>query len=210
MINLTKGSTINLSKETNNGLSTVIVGLGWDVAGSNTDSTKKKGFFSKLFGSSTSTSNPPSIDCDASAIVCRNGHYCQNNDIVYFGNLHHSSKAINHMGDNLTGDGDGDDEQIKIDLDALPPDIDKIGIVVNIYGARGKGQHFGMIENAFVRIVDAKTNKEICRYSLSDNYSGCIAMIFGDLFKSNGDWQFNAVGKGTNDSSVNELANYYR
>ena len=163
MINLTKGSTINLSKETNNGLSTVIVGLGWDVAGSNTDSTKKKGFFSKLFGSSTSTSNPPNIDCDASAIVCRNGHYCQNNDIVYFGNLHHSSKAIN-----------------------------------------------GMIENAFVRIVDAKTNKEICRYSLSDNYSGCIAMIFGDLFKSNGDWQFNAVGKGTNDSSVNELANYYR
>ena len=112
-------------------------------------------------------------------------------DVVYFGNLNHKSRAVNHMGDNLTGAGDGDDEQIVIDLSSLPSEYDRIGIVVNIYQARERNQHFGLIQNAFIRIVDADNHQEMCKYNLSENYTGMTAMIFGELYKNNGVWKFN-------------------
>lgn len=203
-ISLQKNQSINLSKTAidlskgSRGLSEVVIGLGWDAA------TEKKGLFGSLLRSSS-----PSIDCDASVIACRNGHFISKDDLIFYGHLNHSSGAILHHGDNLTGDGDGDDEQIEINFNALPSDIDKIGVVVNIFNANSKLQHFGMIKNAFVRIFDKNTNQELCKYNLSDNYSGKIAMIFGELYKENGEWQFRAVGEGTNDSSVNSLANRY-
>ena len=184
-INLQKGQKVSLSKE-QPGLSKVIVGLGWDAAS----------------GSTT-------IDCDAFAIMLQNGQATDKKDVVYFGNLHHYSGSVNHMGDNLTGDGDGDDEQITIDLNTVPSQYDRIVIAVNIYQAKSKGQHFGMIKNAFIRLVDARSNKEICIYNLTENYSGQTAMLFGEVYRSEGDWKFSAVGQGTNDGSVADVAGRY-
>ena len=114
-----------------------------------------------------------------------------------------------HMGDNLTGAGDGDDEQITIDLENIPAVYDKIVIVVNIYQAVQRRQEFGMIRNAFIRLVDASTNKEILKYNLTENYSGMTAMIFGEVYRHNGEWKFSAVGQGTTDPGLGELASRY-
>lgn len=133
------------------------------------------GLFGALFGSSSHQA----IDCDASAIMLKNGKFTDKTDLVYFGNLKHKSGTVNHMGDNLTGAGEGDDEQIVIDLSRVPAEYDKIVIVVNIYQAVKRKQHFGMIQNAFIRLVDARNNKEMCKYNLTENYSGMTAMILG-------------------------------
>jgi stress response protein SCP2 len=109
------------------------------------------------------------------------------------------------MGDNLTGAGDGDDEQIVVDLPAIPADYDKIVMVVNIYQAVPRKQHFGMIRNAFIRIVDQRTNTEMCRFNLTDDYSGMTSMIFGELYRHNGEWKFNPMGQGTTDPGLGEL-----
>ena len=113
------------------------------------------------------------------------------------------------MGDNLTGAGDGDDEQIVVELSKVPPEYDKIVIVVNIYQARQRNQDFGRIQNAFIRLVDGRNDKEILKYNLSEDYSGMTAMIFGEIYRHNGEWKFSAVGQGTNDNSITELANRY-
>ena len=131
------------------------------------------------------------------------------NDVVYFGNLTHKSGTVRHMGDNLTGDGDGDDEQILIELSRVPQEYDKIVIVVNIYSAVQRKQHFGMIRNAFIRIVDGSTNKEMCKYDLTENYSGMTAMIFGEIYRHNGEWKFGAIGQGTKDTSIGDLCRRY-
>lgn len=194
-VNLQKGQKISLSKDSNGNdtnLETVVVGLGWDAV--------KRGFFR----------GGNSIDCDASAILLKNGYLVSKSDVVYFGSLNHPSGAVNHCGDNLTGDGDGDDEQIVIDLPRVPIDYDRIVIAVNIYNAERKKQDFGMIANAFIRLVDAKTNTELMRYNLSDNYEGKTAMIFGELYRHNGEWKFNAVGQGTNHGSITEVAASYK
>ena len=110
------------------------------------------------------------------------------------------------MGDNLTGDGEGDDEEIFIDLTKLPAKYDKLIFVVNIYEAAKRNQHFGMIHNAFIRICDRENNnQELCRYNLSENYDGMTAMVFGEMYLHNGDWKFNAVGQATQDNSISEL-----
>lgn len=127
-------------------------------------------------------------------------------DVVYFGNLTHRSGCVRHMGDNLTGAGEGDDEQIMVDLASLPSQYDKIIVVVNIYQAAQRRQHFGMIRNAFIRICDAETNQEILKYNLSENYNGMTAMVFGELYRYNGTWKFNAIGQATQDNSVGDLA----
>ncbi|MGP1570195.1 MAG: TerD family protein [Eubacteriales bacterium] len=194
-ISLQKGQKVSLSKD-NAGLSQIVVGLGWDEI-----EQKKSGFFSK---------RPETVDCDASAIMLKNGKLTSNGDLVYFGNLAHSSGSVKHMGDNLTGAGDGDDEQIMINLDQVPQDYDKIVIVVNIYDALNKKQHFGMIKNAFVRLVDSRNNSEIMRYNLTDDYSGMMAVIFGEVYRHNGEWKFAAVGQGTSDSGLGELASRYK
>ena len=190
-VSLKKGQKVSLTKD-NEGLKSVMIGLGWDEA-----ERKKSGFFAP---------KPQSIDCDASALVLKNGKLVDNADIVYFGNLKHKSNAIQHMGDNLTGAGDGDDEQIYIELANVPAEYDKVVVVVNIYQAVKRQQHFGMIKNAFIRIMDGKTGAEMYRYDLTDDYSGMTAMIFGEVYRHNGEWKFNPIGQGTNDPGLGELA----
>lgn len=191
-VSLQKGQKVSLSKD-NAGLSKVVVGLGWDEV-------QRRGFFGI---------KPQAIDCDASAFALTNGKLAHKDDIVYFGNLRHPSKTIQHMGDNLTGAGDGDDEQIVIDLSGIPAQYDRVVIVVNIYQAAQRKQHFGMIQNAFIRLVDGRNNKEMCKYNLTDDYSDMTAMIFGEVYRHNGEWKFNAIGQGTKDNSVGELAKRY-
>jgi stress response protein SCP2 len=195
-ISLQKGQKVSLSKE-NAGLSAVMVGLGWDEAKSTGG-----GLRALLFGTQA-------IDCDASALLLKNGRLENKTDIVYFGNLRHKSGCVVHMGDNLTGAGEGDDEQIVVDLANVPAEYDRIVLVVNIYQANQRKQHFGMIRNAFIRIVDKRGNKELCKYSLTDDYSGMTAVIFGELYRHNGEWKFNAIGQGTTDPGLGELANRY-
>ena len=196
-VSLQKGQKVNLSKD-NAGLAKVIVGLGWDEA--KPSGGGGGGFFATLFGGAATTHQ--AIDCDASAIMLKNGKFVDRTDLVYFGNLKHKSGTVNHMGDNLTGEGEGDDEQIVIDLSRVPAEYDKIVIVVNIYQAVQRKQHFGMIENAFIRLVDARNNKEMCKYNLTENYSGMTAMIFGEIYRHNGEWKFNAMGNGTTDPGI--------
>ena len=192
-ISLQKGQKVSLSKE-RAGLSQVIIGLGWDEV------QQKKGFFAP---------KPLPIDCDATAFVLQNGKLVDKEDIVYFGNLRHKSGTIQHMGDNLTGAGEGDDEQIIVDLARVPAQYDLIVIIVNIYQARERQQHFGMIRNAFIRLVDGRNQSEMCRYNLTDDYSGRTAMIFGEVYRHNGEWKFNAIGQGTNDNSIGDVVNRY-
>lgn len=193
-ISLQKGQKVSLSKD-NAGLSKVVVGLGWDEV------KQSRGFFAP---------KPQPIDCDASALLLQNGRLLGSDDIVYFGNLTHKTRTVQHMGDNLTGAGEGDDEQIIVDLANVPANYDRIVIVVNIYQAVQRRQHFGLIQNAFVRLVDARNNNEMCKYNLSENYSGMTSMIFGEIYRHNGEWKFNAIGQGTNDPGLGELARRYQ
>ncbi len=193
-ISLQKGQKVSLSKD-NAGLSKVVIGLGWDEV-----KQAKGGFFS---------AKPQPIDCDASAIILKNGKLSGKEDLVYFGNLKHKSQTIQHMGDNLTGAGDGDDEQIVVDLSKIPAEYDKIVIVVNIYKAVERHQHFGLIQNAFIRLVDGRNNTEMCRYNLTEDYSGMTAMIFGEVYRHDGEWKFNAIGQGTTDAGLEGLSKKY-
>ena len=186
-VNLQKGQKVDLKKSDGSNLKRVIVGLGWDM-----------------------TDEGHSIDCDASAFACKGGKLVSTSDVVYFGHLQHQSGGIIHTGDNLTGEGDGDDEQIIVDFSKLPNDYDKIIFVVNIYKSTQRKQQFGMIQNAFIRIVDAETNAELCKYNLTENYDGMTAMIFGEIYLRNGQWKFNAIGQGTKDSSIDEMTARFR
>lgn len=189
-INLQKGQKIDLTKG-GVGLSKVMVGLGWDQA------RKKRSFFG--FGGG---SDP--IDCDASIILCddtgkvitKPGEGC-----VFFNNLKHPSGAIVHQGDNRTGEGDGDDEVIMLDFSRIPSYVHKMVFVVNIYEGTKHNQHFGMIENAYIRLVDLSARKEICRYNLSDNYDGMTGLIVGEVYRRNGEWKFNAIGQPVREAS---------
>ena len=199
-VNLQKGQKVNLKKSDGQALSRIRIGLGWDPV-----EQKKGGLFGSIFGGSA-----PDIDCDASVIVCKGGRLASRDDVVYFGNLKHPSGAIVHTGDNLTGEGEGDDEQILVDLTAVPQDYDKLVFVVNIYDCESRKQDFGMIANAFIRICDERTGEEFCRYNLSESYAGMTAMIFGEIYRHNGEWKFNAIGQGTKDKGLNELARRYQ
>lgn len=199
-VNLQKGQKVNLKKSDGQALSRIRIGLGWDPV-----EQKKGGLFGSIFGGSA-----PDIDCDASVIVCKGGRLASRDDVVYFGNLKHSSGAIRHTGDNLTGEGEGDDEQILVDLTAVPADYDKLVFVVNIYDCESRKQDFGMIANAFIRICDERTGEEFCRYNLSESYAGMTAMIFGEIYRYNGEWKFNAIGQGTKDTGLSALARRYQ
>lgn len=194
-VNLQKGQKVELKKDNGGTLHKVMVGLGWDEV------ERPRGFFAP---------KPADIDCDASAFLCINGKVMTIEDVVYFNNLRHKSGAVRHMGDNLTGAGDGDDEQIFVDLDALPSNYDKIAFVVNIYQASERKQDFGLIKNAFIRICDGETDRELCKYNLSENYNGMTAMIFGEIYRYNGAWKFSAIGQATKDNSVGDLTRHYR
>ena len=202
-VNLVKGQKVNLVKESP-GMRHLRVGLGWDEA------EQKKGLLASLFGTRNAD-----IDCDASVILCGADGKVVSNAVkeccVYFGNLVHPSGAIRHAGDNLTGSGEGDDEQISIDVQGLPANVQKLVFVVNIYEARARGQHFGMIRNAFIHIVDTQTNKELCRYSLTDDFSGYTGLVVGELDRNGGQWEFTAVGRGIREASfLDTLLKLYR
>ena len=197
-INLVKGQKIDLTKG-NTGLNKIMVGLGWDPVSSG------KGLLSSLFGGGSKA-----IDCDASAIMLGAGDkLLSNKDIIYFGNLVHTSKSVRHMGDNLTGDGNGDDEQIFLELSNIPAQIEKIIFVVNIYDCMNRKQDFGMIQNAFIRIIDHTTNNELARFNLTDNYSGSTALVVGEVYRQGAEWKFAAIGTGTTDVSLKNMVNRY-
>lgn len=193
-VNLQKGQKVDLTKG-NSGLRRVMVGLGWDAA------EQPAGY---------SGGQKQDIDCDAVAFLLNSdGKVESSSDVVFFNNLRHMSGCVLHQGDNLTGEGDGDDEQIMVDLSNLPAKYERIAILVSIYKATDRGQHFGMIRNAFIRLVDADKNKEICIYNLSENYPGMTALVFGELYRYRGEWKFNAVGQPLQVWSIAQLAERY-
>jgi stress response protein SCP2 len=199
-INLQKGQRVDLTKS-NPGLSKILVGLGWDPVKSGGGG----GFLGSLFGGSA-----PNIDCDASVLMLgENGRLQNNYDVVYFGNLKSRCGSVQHSGDNLTGDGDGDDEQIIVDLNKVPATIHKLVFVVNIYDCVKRKQHFGMIQNAFIRIVDPGNNQALLHYSLTDDYNGKTCLIAGEIYRNGNEWKFAAVGNATNAASLGEVVRSY-
>lgn len=175
MINLFKGQKVNLTKD-NPGLSKILVGLGWDI--------------NKYDGGSA-------FDLDAEAfLTAPNGKVTDDSDFVFYGNLQHSSGAVQHMGDNRTGIGEGDDEQIRIDLSKIPAGIEKIAFTVTIYDAEARKQNFGQVSNAFIRIYDEANGKELIRYDLGEDFSLETAVVVGELYRQGAEWKFNAVGSG--------------
>ncbi len=174
-ISLKKGQKVDLTK-TNPGLKDVLIGLGWDV--NRYDGGKD-------------------FDLDASVFLLgANGKVASDDDFVFYGNLKHKSGGVEHLGDNLTGKGDGDDEQIKVYLDKIPADVQKIDFTVTIYEATERNQSFGQVENAFIRVVNAATNEELIRYDLGEDFSVETAVVVGELYRHNGEWKFNAIGSG--------------
>ncbi len=174
-VSLKKGQKIDLTK-TNPGLKSITVGLGWDV---------------NRFDSGSD------FDLDASAFLLgANGRITRDEDFVFYGNPSHPSGSVNYGGDNRTGAGEGDDEQILLDLSLIPANIDKIDFTVTIYEAAERRQNFGQVSNAFVRIVDNATGQELVRYDLEEDFSIETAVVVGELYRHNGEWKFNAVGSG--------------
>ncbi|TKG92292.1 TerD family protein [Puteibacter caeruleilacunae] len=199
-INLTKGQRIDLTKK-GDSLDRVHVGLGWDAVGAGGG-----GLLSKIFGAGGAD-----IDCDASVLMLdENDKLASIKHLIYFGNLKSKCKSVQHLGDNLTGDGDGDDEVINVSLKKVPGHIHKLVFVVNIYDCLKRKQHFGMIKNAFIRILDKKTGKELIIYKLSDDYKNKTALIAGEIYRHGGEWKFNAIGQGTNDTEIQSIVNKYK
>ncbi len=198
-INLQKGQRISLKKEAP-GLERIMCGLGWDVA-----KNKSKGGLLSIF------SKTDDFDLDA-FVLCLDAEdrLKSKQDLIYFGNLRHATGAIIHLGDNLTGEGDGDDEEILIDLNHIPEGIHKLVLAVNIYKCFERDQEFSQIENAFIRLVNLSNNKEIVRYSLSGNeYQGKTGMIFAEIYRHKGEWKMAAIGTGLQISDLAELAKSY-
>ena len=174
-VNLTKGQKVSLTKG-NPGLKKIFVGLGWDTNAFDTGAA---------------------FDLDASAFLLgANGKVAKSEDFVFYGNLKHPSGAVTHTGDNLTGEGEGDDESIMVDLSLVPADIEKIAFTATIYDADARRQTFGQVNNAYIRIYDEVTNQEILRYDLGEDFSIETAVVFGELYRHNGEWKFNAIGSG--------------
>lgn len=192
-INLTKGQKVDLTKSRPQ-LNRVQVGLGWDAA---TGGQSKGGFWGQIFG----------FDCDASVIMLKEGK--KDKELIYFGGKKSRCKSVIHMGDNLTGSGDGDDEVINIDLKKLPADCQRLIFVVNIFGAKSRKQHFGMIRNAYIRVVNPTNNEELIHYDLTENYQGQVSLIAGELYRNGNDWNFAAIGEGTQDHDIHKLYNKY-
>lgn len=198
-VNLQKGQKVDLTKG-NSGLSKIIVGLGWDPVASS-----GKGVFGSIFGKSSAN-----VDCDASVLMLDVNNKLQSlKDIVYFGKQASDCGSVKHSGDNLTGDGDGDDEQIQVDLSKIPAHIGRLVFIVNIYDAVNRKQHFGMIQNAFIRVFNALNNQELVKFNLTDKYSDMTALITGEIYRYNNEWKFAAIGEGTKDASIKSIAQKY-
>ncbi|MCY6484945.1 TerD family protein [Clostridium aestuarii] len=174
-VSLKKGQKVDLTK-TNPGLKKVIAGLGWDT--------------NKYDGGND-------FDLDTAAFLTgADGKVTADTDFVFYNNLKNTSGSVEHLGDNRTGAGEGDDEQIKIELDKVPAEIQKISFTVTIHDAEARSQNFGQVSNAFIRIFNEETNEELIRYDLSEDYSIETATVVGELYRHNGEWKFSAVGSG--------------
>ncbi len=197
-ISLKKGQRISLSKEAPN-LTQVICGLGWDVV------EKSGGGFFGAFGGGQD------FDLDASVLCLdSNKKVTDIKDIVYFGNLKHQSDSIIHLGDNLTGAGEGDDEVIIVDLPKIPARITRLVFVVNIYNCTKRKQDFSQVANAFVRLVDRANNKELARYELSgSNYQGMTGMTLAEIYRHNNEWKMAALGNGLKVEGLKDIAANY-
>jgi tellurium resistance protein TerD len=171
---LTKGGNVSLSKSAPN-LTAITVGLGWDAR----------------------STTGADFDLDASALLLgENGRVLSDAHFVFFNNLRSPDGSVEHTGDNLTGEGEGDDEAIKVNLVAVPQEVDKIVVTVSIYDADNRQQSFGQVRNAFIRVVNQADNNEITRYDLSEDASTETAMVFGELYRNGAEWKFRAVGQG--------------
>ena len=186
-VSLQKGQKVSITKD-NPGLSKVVVGLGWDVNQFDTGGD---------------------FDLDTAAfLLTDSGKVSKQEDFVVFGKRAHPSGCANHLGDNLTGAGDGDDEQIKIDLSLVPANISKIAFTVTIYEAEARRQNFGQVNNAFIRIYNEATGEEILRYDLGEDFSIETAAVFGEMYKNGNEWKFNAIGSGYQGGLAALCANY--
>ena len=173
-VSLSKGGNVSLSKQAP-GLTAVVVGLGWDPR----------------------TTTGADFDLDASAIMLdMSGRVLSDSHFVFFNNLKSPDGSVEHMGDNLTGGAEGDDEQIKINLATVPAECGKVTFPVSIYDAETRQQNFGQVRNAFIRIVNQADNSEIARYDLTEDAATETAMVFGEIYRSFGEWKFRAVGQG--------------
>ncbi|MCZ0983004.1 TerD family protein [Streptomyces diastatochromogenes] len=173
-VSLSKGGNVSLSKEAP-GLSAVTVGLGWDIR----------------------TTTGADYDLDASALLLNDtGKVTSDRHFVFYNNLTSPDGSVEHTGDNLTGEGDGDDESLKVDLAAVPADITKIVFPVSIHDAENRGQSFGQVRNAFIRVVNQANGVELARYDLSEDAATETAMVFGELYRHGTEWKFRAVGQG--------------
>jgi tellurium resistance protein TerD len=173
-VSLRKGGNLSLSKA-EPGLSSIIVGLGW----------------------SARSTNGSEFDLDASAFLLNGmGKVRGDADFIFYNQLSTPDESVIHTGDNRTGDGDGDDERIKIELDRLSGAIERVAVAVTIHDADARGQNFGMVRDAYIRIVDARNDREIARYDLTEDASVETAMIFGEVYRKDGEWKFRAVGQG--------------
>lgn len=186
-ISLKKGQKIDLTK-TNPGLSKILVGLGWDT--------------NKYDGGAE-------FDLDTSIfLVDATGKATSDSDFVFYNNPIHPSGSVQYMGDNRTGAGDGDDEQVNIDLSLVPANIDRIAFTVTIYDYETRKQNFGQVSNAFIRIVDVANNVELMRYDLSEDFSIETALVIAELYRNNGEWKFQAIGSGFQGGLAALCANY--
>lgn len=186
-VSLNKGQRMNLSKD-NPSLDKVLVGLGWDI---------------------NHYDGEADFDLDASIFMLkRNGKVGNDNDFIFYGNLTHPSKSVVHTGDNRTGEGDGDDEVIKIELSKIPNGYERLVVTITIYDADKRFQNFGMISNAYIRLVDESNNEEILRYDLSEDFSTQTALVVGEIYKHNNQWQFKAIGSGYNGGLAKLCATY--
>lgn len=175
-ISLNKGGNLSLSK-TDPNLTNVLVGLGWDAR----------------------ATDGADFDLDASAFLLgANDKVRGEQDFIFYNQTRSPEGSVEHTGDNRTGAGDGDDEAVKIELTKVPADVQKIAITVTIHDAEKRGQNFGQVQNAFIRVVNDQSNVEIVRFDLNEDYSTETAMIFGELYRHNGEWKFRAVGQGYN------------
>lgn len=201
-IQIEKGEQFDVSSEVtqnNFELSKIMVGIGWNP------SRQPKSFLSRFVDLT------PKIDCDTTVIMLDEKESISDlNYLVYYGNLQDPTGSVVHMGDNLSGNGDGDNEQIFIDLNNIPQNVHQLLFVVNIYENHVRMQDFGSIENAYIRILDANSSKELLRYNLSEKYDGKTTLLAGKLYRSCGSWLFSALGYSTKDLTLKDFVrNYY-